>query len=403
MRSTRFVTCFIAFAATFATAACTGILGSYEVGGVPTEAGASEGGPANEGGPISEGGAGDVFVPTDGPIDSPVSCIATEMNCSGTCVNLETDKDNCGACGRSCLGGRCTAHVCESFALVTRGDVLDKTLVATDTDVFFGTTANAVVQQPVSLGSAPITLGTAAGSVFAIAPLGGRVFFTAGAVTGWQTWKAAIGTASSAATNNASAGGTPVGLVAAGTNLHTLVITSAAPENFQIVACPLDGSPCVGNFNGAGRPGAKLAAGNGYVFWTDQLSASVYAYPDGVGLRTPISTSEASPDSPAWDGTTLFWVNGGSGRLRKSPYPAPMASEFRDITSSSNDVLVDAVNVYWSIYNGTDNDLFAAPKAGSASTAPIRLTHGVNIGRLAQTAAGIYWYDGTAITGIRKP
>jgi hypothetical protein len=216
-------------------------------------------------------------------------------------------------------------------------------------------------------------------------------------------WRATIGTAASGVANNPSLGGSSVGAVVAGNYLHSLQISVSASETYQIVACPLNGMVCIGNHSGPGRPGAKLAAGNGYVFWTDQLSAAaVYAYPDAIGDRTTISNVEAGPDSPAWDGTTLFWVNGGSGRLRKSPYPAPSATDFRDITSSANDMLVDAVNVYWSIYNGIDYDLFAIPKGASSSTMPTRLAHG-EIRHLAQTSQGVYWANAAGISGVRKP
>lgn len=406
MRSTHYIPCALFVIATCATAACTSLLGSYQVGADQAAPG-QEGGPTTEGGsPTNEGGAVDVFVPTDGSTDSPPppSCNAPKVVCGNSCVDLESNEANCGSCSRSCLGGVCTAHVCQPFALVNRTDVLDTTIAATDTDVFFGTTTNDLIQQPLAAGAAPMKLGTGPGKLSAIALAGTRVYFSVPSGAGWQLWKAAAGVPASGSVANPGQTGTPVGLVAAGSNVHTLVITSTSSESFQIVACPQDGSNCFGNYNGAGRPGAKLAAGNSFVFWTDQIGAgTVYAYPDGVGLRTTISSGEATPSSPAWDGATLFWMNGGNGKLRKSPYPAPTATDFRDITSGANDVLVDAVNVYWSIFNGTDNDLFAAPKAGPASTAPIRLTHGPNIARLAQTAAGIYWADGTAIRGVRKP
>jgi hypothetical protein len=403
MRSTRYVAYVIVFVATCTTAACTGLLGSYEVGAAPPGTGQEGGGsPTTEGGgPTVDGAVEDVFVPKDAPIDTPPVCTAPRIACGSVCVDLDGDKDNCGACGRSCLGGLCTAHVCQPFVLVNRTDVLDRTIVATDTDLFFGTTAAQLIQQPVTVGSSPITLATAAGNVYAIAPSPPRVYFTAVATgPNWQTWKATIGTGASGVTNNPLLGGTPVGAVVAGNNIHTLQIVAGTPESFQILACPLDGTACFGN--GAGRPGSKLAAGNGFVFWTDQFGF-VYAYPDAVGMRTAIASGEGTPNAPVWDGTTLFWVNGGTGKLRKSPYPSPTPGDFRDITSGANDVLVDAVNVYWSIFNGTDNDLLAAPKAGPATTAPVRITHGANIGTLAQTASGIYWSDGTAIRGIRKP
>jgi hypothetical protein len=39
---------------------------------------------------------------TCGPIASTV-CPTGQTACSGVCVNLQTDKNNCGACGKKCL------------------------------------------------------------------------------------------------------------------------------------------------------------------------------------------------------------------------------------------------------------------------------------------------------------
>jgi hypothetical protein len=40
-------------------------------------------------------------------------CATGQMQCSGACVNLQTDANNCGSCGMACASGQhCTAGVC---------------------------------------------------------------------------------------------------------------------------------------------------------------------------------------------------------------------------------------------------------------------------------------------------
>ena len=42
------------------------------------------------------------------------ACDEGLTDCTGTCVNLDTDSNNCGACGTTCQGGQtCVAGVCE--------------------------------------------------------------------------------------------------------------------------------------------------------------------------------------------------------------------------------------------------------------------------------------------------
>ena len=43
--------------------------------------------------------------------DANTCCVA---NNHAACVNLQSDPDNCGACGNSCNGGNCVNGVCES-------------------------------------------------------------------------------------------------------------------------------------------------------------------------------------------------------------------------------------------------------------------------------------------------
>src|SRR5690606_5760318 len=43
-------------------------------------------------------------------------CKANQQRCSGVCVNLNTDPNNCGVCGKRCLGGTCSEGFCfDSF------------------------------------------------------------------------------------------------------------------------------------------------------------------------------------------------------------------------------------------------------------------------------------------------
>jgi hypothetical protein len=46
-------------------------------------------------------------------------CATGEVACDGRCVNPQTDRANCGACGRDCAPGMCRAGVCTPFLIAT--------------------------------------------------------------------------------------------------------------------------------------------------------------------------------------------------------------------------------------------------------------------------------------------
>ena len=62
--------------------------------------------------PVPDGGT----ATCDG-ISCGVSC-GSETSCNGACVNEQTDPNNCGACGHSCLGGACSAGQCQPVVIV---------------------------------------------------------------------------------------------------------------------------------------------------------------------------------------------------------------------------------------------------------------------------------------------
>ena len=67
----------------------------------------------------------------------PVCTGTTPTNCSGTCVNEQTDPLNCGACGHSCQGGACLLGVCQPFTIASGVDISNEDLAVTGGTVFW--------------------------------------------------------------------------------------------------------------------------------------------------------------------------------------------------------------------------------------------------------------------------
>lgn len=53
-----------------------------------------------------------VSVPVDAMLPDALVCTAPEIVCRNSCVNSQTDPDNCGGCDRVCASGVCTAGAC---------------------------------------------------------------------------------------------------------------------------------------------------------------------------------------------------------------------------------------------------------------------------------------------------
>jgi hypothetical protein len=65
--------------------------------------------------------AADTCKPVDGGFACMPRCAPPTEYCAGVCVDLKTDPDNCGACGRFCASGLCTGGSCVG---ATPGDVV---------------------------------------------------------------------------------------------------------------------------------------------------------------------------------------------------------------------------------------------------------------------------------------
>lgn len=115
-----------------------GNAGRSSAGAAGTGVGASGAGSAGDGGGGSGGtpldlpcGAPDQVCCEDGSCVPGASC-NDELTCRCdegldvcpiACTNLQTDAQNCGTCGRDCLGGSCEAGVCQATVVVASGDM----------------------------------------------------------------------------------------------------------------------------------------------------------------------------------------------------------------------------------------------------------------------------------------
>ena len=86
-------------------------------GGAPSAGAATDGGQLGDAGAIAAGGViGSAGEPGAGGA-YPCGCADSEICCDDVCVDPESDPANCGGCGHDCLGGQCSAALCQPVLL----------------------------------------------------------------------------------------------------------------------------------------------------------------------------------------------------------------------------------------------------------------------------------------------
>lgn len=119
-------------------------------------------------------------------------CAVQKELCGGTCIDVSDDPENCGACGRSCLGGACLERACVPELLFTSPEPIlflesDGTTLfwVSETSLFSAPLAGGTPALLASLSADPVALALGASHVYVALELTDVVQIpkTGGAVT----------------------------------------------------------------------------------------------------------------------------------------------------------------------------------------------------------------------------
>jgi hypothetical protein len=346
------------------------------------------------------------------PAHGSVKCDATALKCvinsdTGGCntgyadcnkngtdgceASLATDANNCGACGRSCGGGKCANSQCQA------GVVFDPTGASTSSFSYTGNAflvGNQLVKLNASGGmeirtsmlppSDPVSQGTALATsstpIYAVDVDATNVYYAISGSPAVILYKPLNGTASTAAkiavnmpdTNyarlmvNAS---TAFYIVAYGSSNYQ-ILTAAKTLSSASTAAPLSGLTSRATISSMVVAGANL-------FWAESPN-QVYIAPLGGG--TPVvldATTQSGYYSYiqlATDGTFVYWntFNGASSRIRRvAATGTPTSADVQDVAIGVNNpstgIAVDDTYVYF-YYS---YQVYRASKDGSTSVESI--------------------------------
>jgi hypothetical protein len=281
--------------------------------------------------------------------------------CSGS---LDTDSENCGACGHSCLGGACQAGVC-AFTELASNQSVPSGLAVGGGSVFW-TTEGA---NPDYVGSVlRLSLSDPAATPTVLAS-GSQNYpralsFTDGALYWGAYGDGAIGKWTNAG-GSASLGAAPSGRLynvvsdAAYVYFSMEIAKGNMPVSGAVGRCPLDG--CAGAPELVATADAKiigLAIDQGVLFWSVfSSSGAIYGLTlDGASSPRALAVGQASPLNVAAFGGFVYWVNTASGTVARMSADESADAGAATMTILANNqptpwgIAADDRGVYWTTY-----------------------------------------------------
>lgn len=337
-------------------------------------------------------------------------CTGATTACGRECVDEQTDATNCGACGHNCLGGSCSAGVCQPVTLVSSSDVYGG-YVATDGSNVYWTT-------PSQLLSCSVGGGCGTGTVVYTAP------------SGWRVYGVALPSSSSPDSASAYVGANDeadevsylVQVTKATLATKAMPLPSSITEPSNLVFDSVDSRVYLANPGNLARVAPDgtqasvvlesvafqlgvqtLAVDSMHVYAAAAGTDDVYACPL-IGTCGPANlamTGLGAGLMGAYSDGNYLWAAGSSAIYRCATdmtcaTPTPFASG----QSGPQSIVADASHVYWA--DGTD---IKRCSVGGCVGSPTVYVSGINPGEtwdLAQDTVAIYWLDQTGVHKIAK-
>lgn len=291
-------------------------------------------------------------------------CPEQQMCCSGACVSAVSNT-NCGACGNTCCGaaGACSVGTCGVSTLVS-GLNQPYGVAVNGSDLYFAAFVTGIIGQVATTGGAVTTLaststpnyGFFAKQVVADAT---NVYWTNGAGNGPPSPPAAAQTVMKCAVANCA--GTAVTLGSSQNNAYGIALNPAGTK----------------------------------VYWEDDGSKNIMQNAVSGGSLTTIAAAVSQAyHGIAVDSSNVYWAGGGSGAGIVSM--APVTSPFTVSTIASGRsnlwfLTSDGTYVYWTEFTNPGN-VMRALIAPPNTLATLSSTNN-NPGALAKDSTDVYFGD----------
>jgi len=270
-----------------------------------------------------------------------------------TCAS-QTDAQNCGACGHSCLGGACSGGACQPVELAESLIYAGVVRAGGRGVVYYTTTANPYAPVGSYLGSAvsvfspdagvsealPGAPRVSTGYYGALAVGGGRVYFMRD-FSAILAYDVDTGVITTFASGGEDAGVFPVLMAADDTNVYWYGYGAVQEQ-------PTDSGVHVQVASGISAGLGGMTAGRGRVWWTAPPNQVVYQQTPG-GVMSGGTTAENPGGITVDDAGVPYWVALGSGDAGGSvqSYQSGAVVTVAVGQVAPSDIWVDAKYIYW--------------------------------------------------------
>jgi hypothetical protein len=203
------------------------------------------------------------------------SCSAPLQACGRTCIALQSDSKNCGACGHDCLGGDCMAGRCQPLQVTSSA--------VSAANVVLGTESAYIVD--IGSGSRLLKVSKKDGTISPIA------------------------------------GGGVAGVALEGNAIYWTTAPTVGASEGRVLRASLDGTGAIEIANGQASPGSIVVDESG-VYWlnsgTTGTDGAVMWLAPGAPAPVPFADGQARPASIATDAQNVYWFTVGPSDGRDS-------------------------------------------------------------------------------------
>jgi hypothetical protein len=349
-------------------------------------------------------------------------CASGYSSCSGACVDLQSDKANCGACGHDCIGGKCSGGVCQKWLVATDAGGPGARIAADGNSVAWCDSTGLYIIPAAGMDNGKTARNLTATFAPALTFSNGRLIWMSDVLQKPQTTLSVVseagGNIATSAAQNTGGGSLALTTDPTGTTAYFLD-TGGNNPSFGIYTCsPISaGAACTKIAMGTGQDpsntvGAVSLPVGTYVFGA--TSADWYfGGPSAVtrislfgaaGASTPANTVQGMTN----DGTNIFWMDSvvntsnGTESFTIKKAPLSLASSSTVATAQSGLAIpsfmaVDSTNVYYVNSQSTSFSISPptyigyVPKAGG--TPKILYNTSNLIMGIAAAAGAVYWIE----------
>jgi hypothetical protein len=295
------------------------------------------------------------------------ACPPGQTSCSGVCIDLQSNATHCGSCTNACEGGVCSAGACTFPTVLATGQMNPNGIAVDATNIYWATGT----MNKMPIGGGAITALGSPGYAYATVVDATNVYWTDTIDAAVQRVPIAGGTVTSLATMRSAA----LGIAVYAGNVYW-----AESGAGTVSSVPIAGGAIATLVTGLTEPRAVAVDASGvYVATYGEIARA----PLAGGSVTPIYAAlEFSPLDLALFGTTLFYLDGST--VSSLPVAGTMPTSISDATMS-NRIATDGASVFW--IDATS--VYEAPVAGGVAKKV--LASGVAPTSLAVDATSVYF------------